>query len=243
MTTEFIMATEGAVKRITLAQPDLGNTLSLEAMRELAAVIDEAGRDPALKIIRIDAQGGVFCKGRAAGKPPAVPPNAAEFRQNVTEPILGVYRAMHESQIPVIAVAQGDAEGFGCALVSGCDLAVAADSARFSLPEMQKNLPPTLVLSVLRHKVPPKAAAHMVYLADTVDAATARDWGLLSEVVPAAQLTARADAMVASIVSRERIAVATLKTYFREVIFPGFSLASEAAGTMLSVAMTSQRRG
>jgi len=241
MTTEFTATTEGAVRRITLSQPQLGNTLTLDAMRALAADIRASGRDPALKIIRIEAQGDKFCLGRAVSKP-ATPPTAAEFRQNVADPILDVYRAMHESQIPVIAVVQGNAEGFGCALVSGCDMAITADSARFSLPELQKNLPPTLVLSVLRYKVPPKAAAHMVYMTESIDAATARDWGFVSEVVPAAELSARADAMVASIVSRDRIAIATLKSYFREIIFPGFSQASDAAGTMLAIAMTSQRR-
>ena len=102
--------------------------------------------------------------------------------------------------------------------------------------------PPTLVLSVLRYKVPPKASAHMVYLTEAIDAANAREWGIVAEVVPGASLRERADAMVASICSRERIAVAALKTYFREVTIPDFSLASEVAGAALANAMTSMRR-
>jgi enoyl-CoA hydratase len=242
MTTELSAALHDTEYRITLEQPDLGNTLSLDAMRTLAAEIRKAGRDDAVKIIRIRASGPAFCRGRAASAPPATPPTSAQFRRNVADPILDVYRAMHESEVPVLAEVQGDAEGFGCALVTACDLAVAADGARFSLPELQRNLPPTLVLSVLRYKVPPKASAHMVYLTETIDAATAREWGIVAEVVPGASLRERADAMVASICTRERIAIATLKTYFREITIPDFSLASEVAGAALANAMTSMRR-
>jgi enoyl-CoA hydratase len=242
MTTEFTAALRDSEYRITLGQPDLGNTLTLDAMRALAAEIRKAGRDSAVKIIRIRASGPAFCRGRAVGAPPSTAPTAAQFRRNVADPILDVYRAMHESEVPLLAEVQGDAEGFGCALVTACDMAVASDSARFNLPELQKNLPPTLVLSVLRHKVPPKASAHMVYLTETIDATNAREWGIVAEVVPAAALSERADAMVASICTRDRIAIAALKTYFREITIPDFSLASEVAGASLANAMTSMRR-
>jgi enoyl-CoA hydratase len=242
MTTELTAALHDSEFRITLTQPELGNTLTLDAMRSLAAEIRRAGHDDAVKIIRIRADGNVFCRGRAVSAPPATPPNATQFRRNVADPILDVYRAMHESEVPLIAEVQGNAEGFGCALVAACDLAIAADNARFSLPELQKNLPPTLVLSVLRYKVPPKAAAHMVYLTETIDAATAREWGFIAEVAASADLHARADTMVASICTRERIAIAALKTYFREITIPDFSLASEVAGAALANAMTSMRR-
>jgi enoyl-CoA hydratase/carnithine racemase len=243
MTTEFTAATHDAERRITLAQPALGNTLSLEAMRALTAEIRQAGRDENIKIIRIAAEGESFCRGRAASAPPAQPPSAVQFRRNVADPILDVYRAMHESEVPLIAEVQGHAEGFGCALVAACDLAIAADTAQFSLTELKKNLPPTLVLSVLRNRVPTKASAHMVYLTEAIDAQTALAWGFIAEVAPAATLRSRADAMVASISTRDRIAIAALKTYFREITLPGFSAASEAAGTALAVAMTSMRRG
>ncbi|HEY4073047.1 MAG TPA: enoyl-CoA hydratase/isomerase family protein [Herbaspirillum sp.] len=242
MTTEFTASTHGAERRISLSQPALGNTLTLEAIRALAAEIRTSGADENLKIIRLTAEGNKFCGGRAVSAPPAKPPTAAGFRKNVVDPILDVYRAMHESQIPILAEVQGDAEGFGCALVAACDLSIAADSARFSLPELQKNLPPTLVLSVLRYKVPPKAAAHMVYLTEAVDAQTAKEWGFVAELATAAGLRSRANAMVASIASRDRLAIAALKTYMREITIPDFSLASEVAGATLSTVMTSMRR-
>jgi enoyl-CoA hydratase len=239
MSCEFTTNTHGFEMRIALAQPQIGNTLTLAAMRDLASEIRQSGRDRQFKLIRLCASGEAFCRGRALGTPPPKPPTAAEFRSSVADVILDVYRAMHESEIPILAQVQGDAEGFGCALVAAADLAVAADSARFIFPELLKNLPPTLVLSVLRHKVSPKVAAHLVYLAEFIDAATAKDVGLVAEVQSAAALDARVDAMVQSITSRHRLALMGLKSYFREIIIPGFSLASEVAGATLSSVMTS----
>ncbi|NIF53781.1 enoyl-CoA hydratase/isomerase family protein [Burkholderia sp. Ax-1724] len=240
--TEFSVSRIGSECRIAFAQPDSGNTLSLNGLGALADSIRAAGRDPAVKLIRISATGASFCGGRAANPPSQPVASPEQFRRAIADPILGVYRALHESEIPVLAEVQGDAQGFGCALVAACDLAIASAEARFSLPELQKNLPPTLVWSVLRHRVPPKAAAHMIYLTDTIDAKTAREWDLVAEVVPAGTLASRGDAISASICSRDRIALSALKAYFREIVIPDFSLASETAGLMLSCAMTSIRR-
>jgi enoyl-CoA hydratase len=80
-------------------------------------------------------------------------------------------------------------------------------------------------------------------LTEAVDATTAKDWGFVAEVVAADALHGRADAMVASIGSRDRLAIAALKTYFREIIIPDFLLASEVAGSTLSSVMTSMQRG
>jgi len=237
--TEFTVSKNNSECRITFAQPEHGNTLSLSGLQALSDSIRDAGHDPAIRIIRLRATGAVFCGGRAASPAPQTPLTSEQFRRAVADPILGVYRALHESEVPVIAEVQGDARGFGCALVAACDLAIASDEARFSLPEMQKNLPPTLVWSVLRHRVLPKAAAHMIYLADAVDARTAREWGFVAEVMPAGRLAARGDAISASVCSRERISLSALKAYFREIVVPGFSLASETAGLMFASVMTS----
>lgn len=240
---EFKVSKNGSECCIAFARPDVGNTLSLEGLNALSEAIRDAGRDPSMKLIRLRSTGNTFCGGRAASPSPQPSPTSEQFRRTVADPILNVYRALHESEIPVLAEVQGDARGFGCALVAACDLAIASEAAHFSLPELQKNLPPTLVWSVLRYRVPPKAAAHMVYLTDTVDAQTAREWGFVAEVVSADILASRGDAISASICSRERIALGALKAYFREIVMPQFSLASETAGLMLSSAMTSMARG
>jgi enoyl-CoA hydratase len=239
MTQEFKLRQDGPQCRITLATGNANDTLSIEAIAELADAISRAGRDPGTKVIRLDSEGAMFLGGRKPGGPKPSTQSARVFRDTVADPILSVYQAIHESQVPVQAEVRGDAHGFGCALVAAADLAVAGDTARFSLPEMEKNLPPTLVLSVFRTRVPTKATAHLTYLGQPFNAAQALAWGIVGEVVPAAEVAARADAIAGWLVSRERVALDTMKAYFRDVINKDFAISSDLAGHSLAVAMTS----
>lgn len=241
MSPEFHVALQGAQCRITLATGNPQATLSIEAIAALGQAIADAGRNQQVKVIRIDSEGAMFLGGRKPGGPKPSTQTAREFRESVADPILGVYEAIQHSQVPVVAEVRGDAHGFGCALVAAADLAVASEAARFSLPEMEKNLPPTLVLSVFRRRVPAKAAAHLTYLGLPFTAAQALQWGIVGEVAADAQLTPRVDAIIDWLVSRDRVALATMKRYFGEVVQKDFSVASDMAGNALAVAMTSMR--
>ena len=85
------------------------------------------------------------------------------MRRNVTEPILNVYDEIAAAPQPVVCAVQGLAHGFGCAIATACDITIAADGARFKLPEMEKDLPPTLAISAMMARVPRKALTFMVY--------------------------------------------------------------------------------
>ena len=239
MHSEFKVESLDAQCHITLATANPDDTLSIEGIAALSESIAVAGRDASLKLIRIRSSGTKFLGGRKPGGPKPSTQSAREFRDMVVMPILGVYKAIHESEIPVLVEVQGDAIGFGCALVAAADLAISVDSAKFSLPEIEKNLPPTLVLSVFRSRVPAKAAAHLTYLGTGFDARQALAWGIVGEVMPGSELSTRGKAIAEWLVSRERIALTTLKGYYREAMVKDFSTASELAGNSLAVAMTS----
>ncbi len=109
------------------------------------------------------------------------------MRRNVTEPILNVYDEIAAAPQPVVCAVQGLAHGFGCAIATACDISIAADGARFKLPEMEKDLPPTLAISAMMARVPRKALTFMVYSMTEIDAHTALQLGIVSAVVPQAE--------------------------------------------------------
>src|ERR1700704_7211141 len=130
-------ARDGAVATITLDRPREGNLLSVEGVRELAAAFRAAGQSDA-KVIVLRGNGADFCRGRdPKGGGPS--PTAMKMRANVCEPILEAYDAMTNARQPIVGVVQGAAHGFGCAIASVCDITVAHDTARFKLPEMEKD--------------------------------------------------------------------------------------------------------
>src|ERR1700716_1048345 len=192
-------ARDGAVATITLDRPQEGNLLSVEGVRELAAAFRAAGQSDA-KVIVLRGNGADFCRGRDP-KGGAPSPTAMKMRANVCEPILGVV--------------QGMAHGFGAAIAGACDLAIAHEGARFRLPEMERDLPPTLAVSALMPRVPRKALTWMVYSMDELDAQTALQIGIVSRVVPSAQVESEVAKLLATMTARSPEALVAMKDFFR----------------------------
>src|SRR5258708_30833800 len=148
---------DGAVATITLDRVAEGNLLPVDGVRDLAAAFRAASASDA-KVIVLRGNGADFCRGRDP-KGGAPSPTAMKMGTNVGEPILDAYGAMLNAPQPIVGVVQGAAHGFGSAIAAACDLTIAHDTARFKLPEMEKDLPPTLAMSAILPKVSPKALA------------------------------------------------------------------------------------
>lgn len=235
----------GAEARLTLSRAATGNALTLPDIREARDAIAQAGSRPEVRVLRICAEGDQFCVGRApeGGAPAAGQATSEDLRVRLVGPILALYRALHMLDIVSVAQVQGDAHGLGCALVAACDIAVASRTARFSLPEMSKDLPPTLALSALARKVQPKVAASMVLGLATLSADEAVRGGIVGEVVEQAALPGRVDEIVALLGARHPVALATVKRYLRAAQAADFDMCAEMAASMLAGAMPAIRAG
>jgi enoyl-CoA hydratase/carnithine racemase len=139
----------------------------------------------------------------------------------------------------VICAVQGEARGFGCAMATQCDITLASTKARFSLPELDSTIPPTLAMSALLQKVPPKIIAHLVYTRQTISAEEARQFGLVSQVNAPGELDKAVDALVDSLVDKPREALATVKEYLWTALYVDQAASAHLAQNMISVAMSS----
>jgi enoyl-CoA hydratase/carnithine racemase len=206
-------AREGAVVTITLDRPSEGNLLPVDGVRELTAAFRAAGATDA-KVIVLRGEGEDFCRGRdPKGGPPS--PTAMKMRANVCEPILDAYDAMAGAHQPIVGVVQGMAYGFGCAIASACDITIAHDTARFKLPEMEKDLPPTLAMSAVLPRVPRKVLAWMVYSMDELDAHAAHQVGIVSKVAAEAMVEMEVDKLLKTMTARSPEALVAVKDFLR----------------------------
>ncbi len=213
MTSVIKSSRDGAVANIAIDRPDEGNLLTVEMLRELTAAFRAAAASDA-KVIVLRSASSDFCRGRdTRGGTPS--PTAMKLRTNVCEPILDVYDAIASAPQPVVCVVQGIAHGFGAAMAGACDLTIAADNARFKLPEMEKSLPPTLAISALLPRIPRKALAWMVYSMEEIDAATALQLGIVSAVVPLARLDQALSKLIATMTARSPESLIAVKDFFR----------------------------
>jgi enoyl-CoA hydratase/carnithine racemase len=231
---------DGAVAAITINRGDAGNMLTVDLLRTLAAAFHNAGTSDA-KVVVLRTVGDDFCRGRdpKGGEPS---PTALAMRKNVIAPILDVYDAIAGSPQPIICAVQGAALGFGCALATACDVTIAADDARFRLPEMEKDLPPTLAISAMMNQVSRKALTWMVYSMREIDAETALRLGIVSCVVPAAQLGPATSTLIADLTMRSREALVAVKEYMRSAQAMEPRGAADYAGSLLAAVLSSARR-
>jgi enoyl-CoA hydratase len=245
METDAFRIEEDRARRmvtVRLTRGATGNKLSAAEIPFLGRAIREAGSRKEFKLVLVRGEGANFCQGRLPD-PPGVPApkTALEIRERVTEAILGAYDDIRLTPVPVIAVVQGEAKGFGCAFVSQCDLAIASDDASFSLPEMDHHLPPTLAISAMLHKVPPKRILQMVYTRAPISAAEALAFGIVSEFAAREHLDAAVDKTLSLMLDRNRAALVGVKEYMYGTLHADAHAVARLASNLLAAVLSSPR--
>jgi len=217
MANEIVTARKGPVLEITLNRPEIGNAASDAMAVELTRLLLGAGDSSEIVVLR--GAGDDFCVGRETmGKrPPGQQPDALELRRR-NDVVFNCYGAFRRCEIPVIGVVRGRAFGFGCAIAAVCDITLAADTAKFQVPEMAHNIMPTMVMSALVDRVPRKAMTYLVWSTAVVSPARAREAGIVSEIFPAAELDSAVDALCEQIMKAPRPARVGCKDYARAAL-------------------------
>jgi len=184
------------ILRLTLNAPKSRNALSEAMMRALAAALDDAARDPAVRVIVIAANGPVFCAGHHLKEMNAArhdPAHAADGGRAYFTRIMRQCAALMSSipahPRPVIAEVAGTATAAGCQLVASCDLAFAAEAAHFATPGVNIGLFCSTPMVALSRKVAAKHAMEMLLTGDPCGAPRAAEIGLINRAVPADSLT------------------------------------------------------
>ncbi len=228
----------GPLLTITLDDPGSGNLV--DALMAKAIVDAVKGIDDEVRAICIRGAGVDFCAGRKSPTPPkgGAVPTGEQLRKVVALPALALYDAIKSAPVPTIAIVQGRAFGVGAALASVCDIAIATDDATFQIPELERDIPPTLVMAALCDRVPQKTLAYLVFSRRTFTASEAMAHGLVSAVVNAADIESNSAEMIATITSTGAVALRACKQYLQHAPamnpVAASAFASHVAGTALS---------
>ncbi len=215
--SDILTTRKGPILEITLNRPQDGNAASDDMAEELTRLL--LGAAEGADIIVLRGAGEDFCVGRStAGRRPASNSADALERRFGSDVVFDCYNAFRRVRAPVIGVVKGRALGFGCAIAAVCDITLAADSAQFQIPEMLHNIMPTMVMSALVDRVPRKAMSYFVYSTAMISAARAREAGLVSEVVPAAELDAAVETLCATMMKAPLPARLGVKEYTRSAL-------------------------
>ena len=166
MTEEVRIGVEGdATMVIELNRPEQGNAITPAMSDAIVAALHSRG--DSIRVVLLLTAGADFCTGRSAAMPaPGTRATALDLRTALSDPVLDFYEAIRQVPVPVVAAVQGRAAGVGCALAALADVAVAADSASFQVPEMNRDIAPTLVMNALADRLPRAALARLVLTRD-----------------------------------------------------------------------------
>lgn len=199
------------IATITMNRPERRNALSLAMMAELMAALRAVSSRPQTRVVILAGNGPAFSAGHDLRE--LVDRDIVAYREifDVCTQLMATVQTIPQ---PVIARVQGIATAAGCQLVATCDLAVAAEDARFATPGVKIGLFCTTPMVALTRAVGRKRALEMLLTGRPIDARTALEWGLVNRIVPAAQLEVTARQLAEQIASASALTVSIGKQAF-----------------------------
>jgi len=220
---------------ITMNRADRFNALSTSMIAALDEALEAIGRDGSVRVIVLAGAGRAFCAGHDLTEMRAHIDEA--WQRTLFDRCTAMMTRMTQLPQPVIARVQGPAAAAGCQLVSMCDLAVAADHAKFGLSGINAGIFCTTPSVGVARNVPRKRAMELLLTGELIDAHTASAWGLVNRVVPAGELDAAVDALAQSIARKSGAAVAMGKRAFYAQVEQTMASAYEIAGRTMACNM------
>lgn len=223
------------VLRLTLQRPDAFNALSEGLIDAVTEALTRIAGDPAVRVVVLAGAGRAFCAGHDLREMRAQPSH--DYYRRLFDRCTRMMMAIQRMPQPVIARVHGIATAAGCQLVAMCDLAVAADDARFAVSGVNLGLfcsTPGVALSRNLHR---KHAMEMLLTGEMIDAREAQARGLVNRVVPAAELDGEVAKLAASICAKPAAAIAAGKGLFYRQLEMGVEAAYQLAGQTMACNM------
>jgi methylglutaconyl-CoA hydratase len=214
MSERVRVALDGGVLTATLNRPDKKNAIDTAMLDALLATLDRAELDRAVRVVALRGAGGDFCAGMDLNELLASADQSVEANRRAALRFADLLLRMRRLPKPVVAVVQGRALAGGCGLATACDLVLAAASARFGYPEVQRGFVPAIVLALLRRAVGEKLAFDLAATGRVIGAAEAAAWGLVSRVYDDAGFEGEVDAVLRGLAASSATALALTKQHF-----------------------------
>jgi enoyl-CoA hydratase/carnithine racemase len=230
-----------SVAWLTIDRPQSRNALNSEALVALRAAFAQAQADPDVRAIVLTGAGDrAFCAG--ADLKPDSGSFAPHFAQT-TNDFAELLRAGMACTLPIVARVNGHCLAGGMGLLAICDLAVASDAALFGLPEVKVGVFPMQVIAPLRRLIAPRLLDELCLTGEPIDAAAAQRAGLVNYVVPAPELDAKVDWLVARLTDKSPTAQRRGKYALRASADMGFLEAlAFLEGQIATLALTEDAR-
>lgn len=211
-TSVLLQDTRDGIVTLTLNRPKQYNALSADLITALQSALDAIAKNDAIRVVVIAAKGKAFCAGHDLKEMRSSDDRA--FHQALFDQCGRMMLSIHQLPQPVIAQVNGIATAAGCQLVANCDLAVAADDARFAVSGINVGLFCSTPAVPLSRNLLRKKAMQLLLTGDFINAEQAEQSGLVNEVVAATELESASRALAAKIATKSAHSIKLGKDMF-----------------------------
>ncbi len=206
-----LIETTDRVTTLTLNRPERRNALTIELMEELVAAIETAASEKQ-RVLILRGAGKVFCAGLDLNET-----QIAERAHRSADAIAQMLHAVSQTRMITIAQIHGAALAGGAGLMSACDFVVAAEGTKIGYPEVKRGLVAGLVMTFLRRQLRERDARELLFTGELIEAARAREIGLVNRVVAPNELESEVQKLVAAILQNAPGALASSKRLLEEL--------------------------
>ncbi len=214
------VALADGVLRLTLDRPDKRNALDDTMMSGLIDALDAAGRDEAVRVIALGAEGKHFCGGadviarnaRGAGDAAEKRPRAGSIQRRLPSQAHRLIPLLKTVQTPVVCIVQGWAAGIGLAMALASDVTIAATDARLWAPFGERGFTPDSGVSwMLPRRIGEVRARQMLLLGRVLSGVEASEWQLIDRAVEPDELQAVAEGVIGQFATSATVAIGLAK--------------------------------
>jgi len=183
MTDVLLKEQDGSVLRLTMNRPDKLNAMNADLVFALIDAVRDGDASDSVAVMIIAGAGRAFSAGADISKNPDAPKPGPRDIQSASNRTLTLYKALLDTDTPLVAEVHGYALGGGCNVAVSCDLVVASENAVFGYPELKVGLAATAVAPPLVHQIGRKAAFELLTLCENIPADRALELGMINRVV------------------------------------------------------------
>ena len=217
MSDRVLTQIAGSVLTVTLNRADKRNAIDTAMIDGLLAAIERADLDGAVRVVAVRGAGTDFCAGMDLNELLASADHTLEQNRQAALHFAQVFMRMRRLPKPIVALVQGRALAGGCGLATACDLILAAASAQFGYPEVQRGFVPAIVMTMLRRAVGEKIAFDLATTGRLLGGTEAAAAGLASRVYEDADFEEQAGEVLRVLSAASPSALAFTKQQFYQL--------------------------
>jgi methylglutaconyl-CoA hydratase len=192
MYSTLLLDCQDNIATITLNRPDKRNAINPQMIADIQSALDAIEKNHATRVVIITGAGKTFCAGMDLDKLAALATQTATENQEDSRRIAKLLRRIWAFPRPTIAAVNGAAYAGGCGIATLCDFTLAVPEANFGYTEVKIGFLPAIVSVFLTRQVGEKRTRDLLLTGRIINAHEAREFGMVTEVVPAENLMQRA---------------------------------------------------